>query len=154
MKGIGGLTSSVGGLIRGGSNLVQGFAGLTGNQDLARQALQFDRNLGTDEAIANINRNNSQANTFAGQVAESIGGMIPTIGANLVGGFAGVGEQAGLGMFVDLMAGDVDYAAVMQAARNIGYDKWATVEFLPNYKNFPYQSITNACQSMKTILTL
>lgn len=98
MKGIGGLTSSVGGLIRGGSNLVQGFAGLTGNQDLARQALQFDRNLGTDEAIANINRNNSQANTFAGQVAESIGGMIPTIGANLVGGFAGVGEQAGLGL--------------------------------------------------------
>lgn len=98
MKGLGGMTSSVGGLIRGGSNLVQGFAGLTGNQDLARQALQFDRNLGTDEAIANINRNNSQANTFAGQVAESIGGMIPTIGANLVGGFAGVGEQAGLGL--------------------------------------------------------
>lgn len=63
-------------------------------------------------------------------------------------------EQAGLGMFVDLMAGDVDYAAVMQAARNIGYDKWATVEFLPNYKNFPYQSITNACQSMQTILKL
>lgn len=64
------------------------------------------------------------------------------------------GDQAGLGMFVDLMAGDVDYAAVMQAARNIGYDKWATVEFLPNYKNFPYQSITNACQSMQTILKL
>jgi len=63
-------------------------------------------------------------------------------------------EQAGLGMFVDLMAGDVDYAAVMQAARNIGYDKWATVEFLPNYKKFPYQSITNACQSMQTILKL
>ena len=63
-------------------------------------------------------------------------------------------EQAGLGMFVDLMAGDVDYAAVMQAARNIGYDKWATVEFLPNYKKFPYQSITNACRSMQTILKL
>lgn len=118
MKGLGGMTSSVGGLIRGGSNLVQGFAGLTGNQDLARQALQFDRNLGTDEAIANINRNNTQANTFAGQVAESIGGMIPTIGANLVGGFAGVGEQAGLG----LMGASVFGNAGSEAFNNLSED--------------------------------
>lgn len=118
MKGLGGMTSSVGGLIRDGSNLVQGFAGLTGNQDLARQALQFDRNLGTEEAIANINRNNSQADTFAGKIAESIGGMIPTIGANLVGGFAGVGEQAGLG----LMGASVFGNAGSEAFNNLSED--------------------------------
>jgi len=63
-------------------------------------------------------------------------------------------DQAGLGMFVDLMAGDVDYAAVMCAARSVGYDSWATVEFLPNYKKFPYQSIYNARASLETILKL
>ncbi|HSK69710.1 MAG TPA: sugar phosphate isomerase/epimerase family protein, partial [Candidatus Limnocylindria bacterium] len=54
------------------------------------------------------------------------------------------GDQAGLGMFVDLLEGDVDFAAVMGALRDIGYDDWLTVEFLPNYKRFPYQSIINA----------
>ena len=62
------------------------------------------------------------------------------------------GEQAGLGMFVDLFEGDVDFAAVMKAVRAIGYDRWATVEFLPNYKMFPYQSIINARLSLERIL--
>ena len=61
-------------------------------------------------------------------------------------------EQAGLGMFVDLFEGDVDFAAVMQAIRQIGYDSWATVEFLPNYRRFPYQSIINARLSLERIL--
>lgn len=61
-------------------------------------------------------------------------------------------EQAGLGMFVDLFAGDVDFEAVMRAARKIGYDSWATVEFLPNYKKEPYQSIINARLSLERIL--
>ena len=64
------------------------------------------------------------------------------------------GEQAGLGMFVDLFAGDVDFKAVMAAARAVGYDRWATVEFLPNYKMFPYQSIINARLSLQRILEL
>ena len=63
-------------------------------------------------------------------------------------------DQAGLGMFVDLMEGDVDFHAVMQAARDIEYDDWAVVEFLPNYKKFPYQSIINAKLSLNTILGL
>jgi L-ribulose-5-phosphate 3-epimerase len=63
-------------------------------------------------------------------------------------------EQAGLGMFVDLLAGDVDFAAVMTALRDIGYDGWITVEFLPNYKCFPYQAITNARLSLDTILDI
>lgn len=64
------------------------------------------------------------------------------------------GEQAGLGMFVDLLAGDVDFAAVMESLREIGYDNWITVEFLPNYKRFPYQAITNARLSLDTILDI
>lgn len=62
-------------------------------------------------------------------------------------------DQAGLGMFVDLFEGDVDFRAVMQAVRRIGYDRWATVEFLPNYRMFPYQSIINARLSLDRILS-
>ena len=61
-------------------------------------------------------------------------------------------DQAGLGMFVDLFEGDVDFRAVMQAVRRVGYDRWATVEFLPNYRMFPYQSIINARLSLDRIL--
>ena len=62
-------------------------------------------------------------------------------------------DQAGLGMFVDLFEGDVDFAAVMRSVRRVGYDSWATVEFLPNYKMFPYQSVINARLSLERILT-
>lgn len=64
------------------------------------------------------------------------------------------GEQAGLGMFVDLFEGDVDFEAVMHALRAIGYDDWLTVEFLPNYRRFPYQSIINARLSLQRILSI
>ncbi len=63
-------------------------------------------------------------------------------------------DQAGLGMFVDLFEGDVDFEAVMHTAKEIGYDDWAIVEFLPNYKRFPYQSIINAKLSMDTIMNI
>jgi len=63
-------------------------------------------------------------------------------------------DQCGLGMFVDLFEGDVDYEAVMLALRDIGYDDWAIVEFLPNYKRFPYQSIINAKLSMDVIMKI
>ena len=63
-------------------------------------------------------------------------------------------EQAGLGAFVDLLAGDVDFHAVMRAIRSVGYDDYITVEFLPNYRAFPYQSIRNARLSLDTILAI
>ncbi len=63
-------------------------------------------------------------------------------------------DQAGLGMFVDLFEGDVDFVRVMNAAKAIGYDRWATVEFLPNYKMFPYQSIYNARMSLQRLLEI
>jgi len=58
----------------------------------------------------------------------------------------------GLLGFVDIFEGDVDFAAVMSAIRDVGYDDWAVVEFLPNYKTFPYQSIINAKLSMDTLM--
>lgn len=64
------------------------------------------------------------------------------------------GDQVGLGMFVDLFEGDVDFEAVMKALREIGYNDWITVEFLPNYKRFPYQSIINARLSLERILQI
>ena len=59
-----------------------------------------------------------------------------------------------LDRFVDLLAGDVDFEAVMQAARDVGYDDWAIVEFLPGYKRYPYQAIINAKLSMDLIMKL
>lgn len=63
-------------------------------------------------------------------------------------------DQCGLGMFVDLLEGDVDFKAVMKAIHDIGYNDWIVVEFLPNYKTFPYQSIINAKLSLDTILSI
>ncbi len=63
-------------------------------------------------------------------------------------------DQCGLGMFVDLLEGDVDYEAVMHAVQEIGYDDWAIVEFFPNYKRFCYQSIINARFSLDTIMAI
>lgn len=47
---------------------------------------------------------------------------------------------AGLSGFVDLLAGDVDFQAVMQALDAIGYDDYLTLEMLPNYRQFPFVS--------------
>ena len=63
-------------------------------------------------------------------------------------------DVGGLSGFVDLFEGDVDFEAVMHALRDIGYDDWAIVEFLPNYRRFPYQSIINAKLSMDVIFDI
>lgn len=63
-------------------------------------------------------------------------------------------SQAGLGAFVDLLAGDVDFRAVMRSLRKIGYDDYVTLEMLPNYKEFPYVAMqANKC-AMDAILAL
>jgi hexulose-6-phosphate isomerase len=50
-------------------------------------------------------------------------------------------SQAGLGAFVDLFAGDVDFKAVVSSLKNVDYDDWLTLEMLPNYKQFPQASM-------------
>lgn len=61
-------------------------------------------------------------------------------------------EPGNLGGFVDLLAGDVNYPAVIEALLEIGYDSYCTAEMIPPYKYYPYQIIYNTSASMDRIL--
>ncbi|MBB6670484.1 sugar phosphate isomerase/epimerase family protein [Cohnella nanjingensis] len=61
-------------------------------------------------------------------------------------------QAAGLSGFVDLLAGDVDYPAVVEALRQIGYDGYAIAEMIPPYRHYPEQIIHNTSASMDAIL--
>ncbi len=61
-------------------------------------------------------------------------------------------DPGGLGGFVDLLSGDVNWPGVMEAFNYIGYDSWVTAEMLPPYKCYPDQIIYNTAQSMERIL--
>ena len=58
----------------------------------------------------------------------------------------------GLHGFVDLLAGDVDYPAVMAALKSVGYDGWVTAEMIPNYKFYTETIIYNTSNAMDRIL--
>ncbi|MGI6527655.1 MAG: sugar phosphate isomerase/epimerase family protein [Caldicoprobacterales bacterium] len=62
-------------------------------------------------------------------------------------------SQAGLGAFVDLMAGDVPFKEVMKSLRKVGYDDYITYEMLPNYADYPYQSLISGIHSLNVILS-
>lgn len=61
-------------------------------------------------------------------------------------------NPGGLGSFVDLLSGDVNWPAVQQAFANIGYDGWATAEMIPAYAYAPDQCIYNTSNAMTRIL--
>ncbi|NGM82905.1 sugar phosphate isomerase/epimerase [Paenibacillus sp. 7124] len=61
-------------------------------------------------------------------------------------------EAGGLHGFVDLLAGDVDYPAVVSALKEIGYDGYVTGEMIPAYKHYTEQIIFNTSASMDAIL--
>ena len=63
-------------------------------------------------------------------------------------------DQSGIGAFVDLFAGDVDFKAVMAALGIIGYDDYVTLEMLPNYKEYPYVSLYANKPAMDMIVAL
>ena len=58
----------------------------------------------------------------------------------------------GLDGFVDILAGDVDYKAVMTSFDKIGYDNWVTAEMLPPYAQYPEAILYNTSYSMNKIL--
>lgn len=58
----------------------------------------------------------------------------------------------GLHGFVDLLAGDVDYPAVIKALEHIGYDDWVSAEMIPNYKYHTEAIIYNTSLAMDKIL--
>ncbi|MBQ8683435.1 MAG: sugar phosphate isomerase/epimerase [Clostridia bacterium] len=55
--------------------------------------------------------------------------------------------------FTELLTGDVDYKAVMQAFRDVGYDNWVTGELTP-YKQFGPDYIATASRTMGIILSV
>jgi len=61
-------------------------------------------------------------------------------------------SAGGIDGFVDLLSGDVNWPAVMEAFKEIGYDDWATAEMIPPYVHYPEQNIINACGAMRRIL--
>ena len=61
-------------------------------------------------------------------------------------------EAGALYGFVDLLAGDVNYPAVVKALNDIGYDGWVTAEMIPNYKTYNDALIYNTSNSMDKIL--
>lgn len=63
-------------------------------------------------------------------------------------------DQAGVGAFVDLFAGDVDFQAVAKAVAAIGYDDYITLEMLPNYKSCPELSLYSNKHGMDRIARL
>ena len=63
-------------------------------------------------------------------------------------------NQAGLGAFVDLFAGDVDFNAVVKSLKKIGYNEWLTMEMLPNYKQFPRTSIFSSKVAVDAVMEM
>lgn len=61
-------------------------------------------------------------------------------------------NPGGLDAFLDLLAGDVDYPAVMAALNEAGYDNWVTAEMIPNYKTYNEVLIYNTSNAMNKIL--
>ena len=53
--------------------------------------------------------------------------------------------------FVDLLAGDVNYPAVIKALEDIGYDGWVSAE-MGSYKSYPETVIYNTSIAMDRIL--
>lgn len=61
-------------------------------------------------------------------------------------------DAGGLHGFVDLLAGDVNYPAVIAALNEIGYEGWVTAEMIPNYKYHTETIIYNTSNAMDAIL--
>jgi L-ribulose-5-phosphate 3-epimerase len=61
-------------------------------------------------------------------------------------------NPGGFNAFVDLLAGDVNYPAVVDALRAIGYDDYCNAEMMPTYKHYTDQVIYNTSSAMDRIL--
>ncbi|MCL2751775.1 MAG: sugar phosphate isomerase/epimerase [Firmicutes bacterium] len=54
--------------------------------------------------------------------------------------------------FVDLLAGDTDYPAVISALKNTGYDGWLTAEMIPPYRHYSDTIVYNTSRAMDSII--
>lgn len=60
-------------------------------------------------------------------------------------------SPGGFDSFVDLLAGDVDFPAVVEALTAIGYDSYCTAEMMPTYRHYTDQMAYNTSASMDRI---
>lgn len=58
----------------------------------------------------------------------------------------------GLHGFVDLLAGEVNWPAVMDQLNKVGYDGWVSAEMIPPYTYYPETIIYNTSNAMDSIL--
>lgn len=61
-------------------------------------------------------------------------------------------DACGLAGFVDLLAGDVDFASVMSAFERVGYDDYAIAEMIPPYRQHAEQIVYNTSGAMDRVL--
>lgn len=54
--------------------------------------------------------------------------------------------------FCDLLEGDVNWPAVMDALKSIGYDSYLTAEMIPLYQHYPETRIANTSNAMDAIM--
>lgn len=59
---------------------------------------------------------------------------------------------AGVSGFVDLLAGDVDWPAVIAALREVGYDDYLTAEMIPPYRHHPEALVHQTARAIDFIL--
>lgn len=63
-------------------------------------------------------------------------------------------NPGGFNCFVDLLSGDIDYPAVINALKSIEFDDYCTAEMIPHYKYYTDQTVFNASAAMDRILKL
>ena len=90
---------------------------------------------------------NTMANGYPEHWIRALGGRIKKVHFKDYRVAAG-----GLHGFVDILAGDVNYPAVMEALQEVGYDGWVTAEMIPSYTHYPDTIIYNTSNAMDQIL--
>lgn len=107
--------------------------------------------------------------TFVDEIADPLVGVYFDIGNALLNGYPEqwvsiLGQRifkvhvkdyrrspGGFDSFVDLLAGDVDFPAVVDALVGIGYNSFCTAEMMPPYRHYSDQAVRNASASMDRI---
>ncbi len=108
---------------------------------------EFIDKIGSDYVGSYLDIGNVLYNGFPEQWVKILAGRIKKVHFKDYRKVAG-----GLHGFVDLLAGDVDYPAVVKALNDVGYDGWVTAEMIPNYKTYNEALIYNTSNSMDKIL--
>lgn len=107
----------------------------------------FIDKIGSDYVGSYLDIGNALANGYPEQWVRILGRRVKKVHFKDYRKAAG-----GLHGFVDLLAGDVNYPAVMKALEGIGYDGWVSAEMIPNYTYHTKAIIYNTSLAMDHIL--